>query len=280
MKVLGVHVLSLLVTFIILSVPEASGNRVTPNWSYVKSCVINVSEDLGHGRKRERSYCCEGWRSMVNSSGQLHACSEYIGEDNVTNSSSVLSTLAEWKKVAEEVNGIHEHLLPMLSSGGTLGTVQDEIQKNQEAVLYLEGKVNQSEARVKELEAALEEVLAKSGYITDPVESPCSTATCTNHPDAVCLVVSKCRKDYPVFWNLNTFTPIEDCETAEEQCPPRSVECDQSLCDGLSCTTLNNASCIVEQECCFILWQTSEGDVVECPDGGLVGDGRKKRSAC
>lgn len=279
MKVLVVHVLCLLVAFVVLSVPELSegSSRPTPNWEYVKSCMINVTEDLGNGRKRERSYCCEGWRSMVTSSGQLRACTEYVGEDNVTNSLSGVSTLAEWKKVAEEVNGIHKHILPMLSSGSTLGAVQEEIEKN---VLDLEGKVNQSEARVKELEAVLKEALVKFGFITDPVESPCSKATCTNHPGAVCMVVSKCRRDYPVFWNITTFTPIDDCETAEGQCPLQTVKCDQSLCSGLSCPSLKNASCIVEQECCFRMWQTSEGDLVECPEGGLVGDGRGKRSAC
>lgn len=281
MKVLGVHVLCLMVAFVVLSVPEPSeGSRPTPIWEYVKSCMINVTEDLGEGKKRARSYCCEGWRSMVTSSGQLRACTEYVGEDNVTNSSSGLSTLAEWKKVAEEVNEIHEHLLPMLSSGQSLGAIQEEIKKNQEAVLYLEGKVNQSEARVKELDTVLQQVLVKTGYIIDPVESPCSKATCTNHPGAVCMVVSKCRRDYPVFWDPTTFTPIDDCETAEGQCPPETVECDLSLCDGLSCPSLKNASCIVEQDCCFIMWQTSEGELVECPDGGLVGEGRVKRSAC
>lgn len=280
MKVLlGVEVLRLLVAFVLLSAPEPSESTPKigkPNWSYVESCIINVTEDLGGEMKRERSYCCEGWRSMLANSGQLHSCSNRIGEDNVTDDSAGLSTLEEWKKVSEEVNEIHERL----SSVGSLDRIQKEIDKNLARVRYLERKVNESEDRVKELGKVLEQFLGHSGVITNLAESPCYTATCINHPDAVCFAFSKCTKDYPVFMDLNTYSLIDDCQTADGQCLPRAPICDQSLCNGRSCPALTNASCIVDEECCLTLWQTVDGETVQCPgtEGGVEGDGRRKRS--
>ena len=281
MKVLlCVEVLRLLVAVVLLSAPKPSESypeNPKPNWSHVKSCIINVTEDLGGGRKRERSYCCEGWRSVVVSSGQLRSCSNYIG-DNVTDDSAGLSTLEVWKKVSEEVNETRKRVTE-LSKDGLLDRIQEEIDKNLKEVRKLEIKLNESEDRVKELGKVLEQTLGNSGVITNPpVDSPCYTATCTNHPEAVCLAVSKCAKDYPVFMDRNTYSLIDDCQTADGQCLPRAPTCDQSLCNGRSCPALTNATCIVDLECCLTMWRTVDGEAVQCPGGGLEGDGRRKRS--
>lgn len=275
---LGVEVFPLLV-FVFLSAAKASESaQATPNWSYVRSCAINVTEDLGGGMKRERSYCCEGWRSIMTNSGQLRSCSSYVGEDNATNDTAGLSTLAEWKKVSEEVKDIHERLF-VDSSVGSLGAMQKEIDRYENRIQYLEGQVNEFEDTVKEVGRILGEVLGISVLSPNPSEDPCSTATCINHPDAVCLAISKCRRDYPIFMDLNTYSIIDNCETMDGQCLPRAPACDGSLCNGLSCPSLANATCVTDEECCLTLWQTTEGEILQCPDGGVDGDDRRRRSA-
>lgn len=272
---LGVDVLVLLV-IVVLFAPESSEGteEIDPGiWSDTKSCIINISENLGDGKKRERSYCCEGWRSMMTNSGQIRSCSSYVGIDNVTSDSDGLSTYAEWKKISKEVRDIHERLF-LHSSIDSLDAMQNEIDMHKKVVQYLEGLVEDHENRLKTLGTVLE----ISTFNPDPTQDPCFTASCINHPDAVCLTFSKCSRDYPVFMDINTFNLIEDCQTIDGQCLPQPPSCNSSLCNGQSCPSLTNATCIVDEECCITLWQTLEGDIVQCPDGGVQKGGRRKRS--
>ena len=275
MKVqLGVEVLALMVIVVIFATEPSEGTRqIDPGiWRNTKSCIINITENLGGGRKRERSYCCEGWRSMMTNSGQISSCSSYVGVDNITSDSDGLSTHAEWKKISKEVRDIHDRLF-LQSSIDSLDEMQKEIDRYQKVLQYLEGKVEEHENRLKTFGT----VLDISIFNPPPTEDPCFTATCIDHPDAVCLTVSKCSRDYPVFMDINTFNLIDDCRTIDGECLPRPPSCNSSLCNGLSCPSLTNATCIVDEECCIALWQTVEGDIVQCPDGGVQKEGRRKR---
>lgn len=272
---LGVEVLALMVIVVLFAPEPSEGAReIDPGiWSNTKSCIINITENLGDGKKRERSYCCEGWRSMVTKSGQISSCSSYVGVDNITSDSDGLSTLAEWEKISKEVQDTHKRLFPH-SSIDSLDAMREEIDMYQKVLQYLEEQVEEHEDRLKTWGT----VLDISIFNPSPTEDPCFTASCINHPDAVCLTVSKCSRDYPVFMDRNTFSLIDDCQTIDGQCLPRPPSCNSSLCNGRSCPSLTNATCVVDDECCIALWQTVEGVIVQCPDGGVQKEGRRKRS--
>ena len=99
--------------------------------------------------------------------------------------------------------------------------------------------------------------------------NPCSGLNCTNHPDAVCAVVTRCGVDIPVF--LNDIGEVVDCGNHR---PLEDLEigtcgnlCTSDPCAGQTCPEFPSALCLTSACGCKPLWLLETGVRVNCTSG-------------
>ena len=257
----------LLLSLLLVACPTIG--RSDPNWPVVESCFINVTEKIGGSVLQDRLYCCEGWITREDNSGNLVHCSVYVGKNG---SNSDLITLSEWQETVKEVQKLQEEITPLASllvgqaGGDPMVAVREEVKNYSGVVNDLKDMADRAEERVRHLEELLG--LNKA--------DPCASATCPEHPGAICTVVSsKCGKQRTVF--INEVGEQLDC--GNNDCPIED-ECDYNPCENVTCRDYPDAVCLVVS-CCEdydeISWYLN-GEYIKCPNEVRETSKRKKRS--
>lgn len=119
--------------------------------------------------------------------------------------------------------------------------------------------------------------------VVDPYQesNPCRGLICSNHPDAICAVVSKCGRDIPLF--LDQSGGKVDCGNEDGSVPDiNSLSCNgictSNPCQDQICQANPLAVCLVRACDCTPMWFLETGEKIDCSTGENIPRKRRQTS--
>lgn len=220
--------------------------------------VVDQLDDDAPVGKQITQQCCEGW---------------YTPEGKPL-CSAKNQTYIEHKTGAKSCENLVLEELERSARGSRLPIGYLFIRFLKQKIASLEEKNKQHEKKIKDLEEQLLNLTLNIQTVevvefTPPTTEraalstvdPCDSASCPDHPEAMCMVTSRCGKDVAVFVDEN----LKTVRCNNEPCDllPRTF-CPDDPCQGLQCVGHPNAFCIVTECDCSPTFMLPDGSRPTC----------------
>lgn len=225
-------------------------------------------DDAPVGKQITRQ-CCEGWYTPEGKPLCSARKRAYVAKEKETKCDRcdrMDSRLAELEKIVKSAQATGG---PKLSIGylfirylkEKIGSLEEANKKQEEKIMYLEEQMVNltSSFQTVEVVEATPATIERAALST---VDPCEAATCPDHPEAMCMVTSRCGKDIPVFVD-EEFRTV-NCNSNEpcDLLPPSF--CPDDPCLGLQCDAYPEAICVVTECDCKPSFMLPDGSTPSC----------------
>ena len=215
--------------------------------------------------------CCDGWytpegKPLCSAKKQAHVEQETATScDRCDRFDSRLAELEKVVKSAQASRG------PKLSIGylfvrylkEKIASLEDANKKQEEKIMYLEEQMVNLTASVKTVEVVeITPAPATLERASLSTVDPCQAATCPDHPEAMCMVTSRCGKDIAVFVDGDLRTVNCNSDGPCDLLPPSF--CPDDPCLGLYCDGYPDAICVVMGCDCKASFMLPDGSTPSC----------------
>ena len=140
-----------------------------------------------------------------------------------------------------------------------ISSLEEANKKQEEKIKYLEEKManitSGSSVTVEFTPAPVERAAVSTG-------NPCYTASCPDHPEAMCMVTSRCGKDIAVFVDEELRTVNCNSNLPCDLLPP--TFCPDDPCLGAYCDGYPDAICVVTECDCKPSFMLPDGSTPTC----------------
>ena len=224
-------------------------------------------DDEDSSRRQITRRCCEGWYTPAGKPLCSAKRREYSESKTATscprceNLSNELVELEKLIKSAQSTRGSPRpfslrYLIYKIAS------LEKKNKEQEEKIMYLEEQMMnltsslQGAKVVERFRSTVERAAASSAA------DPCDEATCPDHPQAMCMVTSKCGRDVAVFID-EEFNQV-NCNSKEpcDMLPP--TFCPDDPCLGKQCDGYPDAMCIVTECDCVASFVLPDGSTPSC----------------
>ena len=122
--------------------------------------------------------------------------------------------------------------------------------------------------------------------IVDPYQqnNPCRGLTCTNHPDAICAVITRCGRDIPLF--IDQSGRKVDCNDDSGSGSVPDIDslscggvCTSNPCQGQTCQANPSAMCLIRSCDCSPMWFVETGEQIDCSTGEPIPPRRRRQTS-
>ena len=230
-------------------------------------------DDAPVGKQITRQ-CCEGWytpegKPLCSAKKQPYVVQET--ETKCDRCDEMDSRLAKLEKIVESGQAMRG---PKLSIGylfirylkEKIGSLEEANKRQEAKIMYLEEQmVNLTSSFQSQTVEVVEATPATIERAALSTADPCEAATCPDHPEAMCMVTSRCGRDIAVFVDEDFRTVNCNINEPCDLLPPSF--CPDDPCLGLQCDGYPNAICVVTECDCKPSFMLPDGSTASCGNG-------------
>ena len=220
-------------------------------------------EDAPVGTQVTRE-CCKGWYTPEGKplcSGKKQDYVEQTAATKCEQCDKLDKRLTELEEAVKSTRGSVGYLFIRYLKE-KISSLEKANKKQEEKIMYLEERMENltgSGPTVTVVEFTSPSV-ERSASLS--AVDPCEAATCPDHPEAMCMVTSRCGRDIAVFVDQDINTVNCDSTQPCNLLPPSF--CPDDPCMGITCDTYPNAICVVTECDCKPSFMLQNRSVIAC----------------
>jgi len=215
-------------------------------------------DDTPIGRQMTRK-CCEGWYTPEGKPLCSAKNLTKIEHKTATGCENLEKKLEEFERLARG-SRVSVGYLFIRYVKGKIASLEEKNRRQEEKIKNLEEQLLNLTLNIQTVEVVESKSPTERAAIS--TVDPCDSALCPDHPEAMCMVTSRCGKDIAVFVDENLRTVR--CNSSEPcNLLPRTF-CPDDPCLGLQCVGYPEAFCIVTECDCSPSFVLPDGTRPTC----------------
>jgi len=214
-------------------------------------------ENSGAAERQITRRCCEGWYTPEGKA----LCSAKHNSQQQISCAECSEELRDLKNRVERLEKLLRSRPQNISGLEKRVEILEKFNRNHiEKISIMEGQIVNLTAEMKHIVEQQQGVIEERSATLS--NDPCYDLTCPNHPEAMCLVTTRCGRDIAVFVDENFHTVNCNTNGLCDLLPP--TYCTTDPCQGLTCNGYPNAFCVVADCDCTPTFMLPDGSKPSC----------------